>query len=112
MVILPGVETAALARLRGPVASRFEAFWGNLELANGFHELGDADEQAKRFEHDRSERARRGQPVHARDALFLEALRSGLPPCSGVALGFDRVVMVASGAWHIDQVLAFPAERA
>jgi len=103
---------AALARLRGPVASRFEAFWGNLELANGFHELGDADEQAKRFEHDRSERARRGQPVHRPDALFLEALRSGLPSCSGVALGFDRVVMVASGARHIDEVLAFPAERA
>ena len=103
---------AALARLRGPVASRFEAFWGNLELANGFHELGDATEQSKRFECDRSERARRGQPVHASDTLFLDALRSGLPPCAGVALGFDRVVMIASAARHIDEVLAFPAERA
>jgi lysyl-tRNA synthetase class 2 len=103
---------AALARLRGPVASRFEAFWGGLELANGFHELGDAREQASRFENDRSERGRRGRPVHAADELFLAALQSGLPSCAGVALGFDRVVMVACGARRIDEVLAFPVETA
>lgn len=102
---------AALAQVRGPVASRFEAFWGGLELANGFHELGDASEQAARFGADRLERARRGQPDREPDELFLAALRSALPPCAGVALGFDRVVMIAVGAGSIDEVLAFPVER-
>jgi len=103
---------AALARVRGPVASRFEAFWGGLELANGFHELGDADEQARRFAADRAERARRGQPLRDADARFLAALARGLPSCAGVALGFDRVAMIAAGASRIDEVLAFPFERA
>jgi lysyl-tRNA synthetase class 2 len=103
---------AALARVRGPVASRFEAFWGELELANGFHELGCADEQARRFESDRAERARRGQPDRAPDQRFLAALGAGLPSSAGVALGFDRVVMVASRASAIDDVIAFPVERA
>ena len=103
---------AALARVRGPVASRFEAFWGALELANGFHELGDATEQSRRFETDLAARRRRGQPERAPDARFLAALTAGLPPCAGVALGFDRVAMIASGASHIDEVIAFPAERA
>jgi lysyl-tRNA synthetase class 2 len=103
---------AALAQLRGPVASRFEAFWGELELANGFHELGDAEEQARRFASDRAERARRGQPDRDPDFRFISGLAAGLPPCSGVALGFDRVVMVATGAGSIDEVVAFPVERA
>jgi lysyl-tRNA synthetase class 2 len=103
---------AALARLRGPVASRFEAFWGELELANGFHELGDAREQACRFEADRAERARRGQPDREPDPRLLGALAAGFPSCAGVALGFDRIVMVAAGATAIDEVIAFPAERA
>jgi elongation factor P--(R)-beta-lysine ligase len=103
---------AALARVRGPVASRFEAFWGELELANGFHELGDAAEQAARFEADRAERARRGQPDREPDSRFIAGLAAGLPPCAGVAVGFDRVVMVATGAGSIDEVVAFPAERA
>jgi len=103
---------AALARVHGPVASRFEAFWGPLELANGFHELGDAAEQSRRFEADLAARRRRGQPERAPDARFIAALAAGLPPCAGVALGFDRVVMVATSASHIDEVVAFPAERA
>jgi len=103
---------AALARVRGPVASRFEAFWGALELANGFHELGDATEQSRRFAADLATRRHRGQPERAPDARFIAALAAGLPPCAGVALGFDRVVMVATGASHIDEVIAFPAERA
>jgi lysyl-tRNA synthetase class 2 len=103
---------AALARVTGPVAARFEAFWGGLELANGFHELGDAVEQAQRFETDLAVRRERGQPLHGPDPCFLAALASGLPPCAGVALGFDRVVMVAAGAEHIDEVLAFPIELA
>ena len=103
---------AALARVRGPVASRFEAFWGALELANGFHELGDAAEQSRRFAADLAARRRRGQPERAPDARFIAALGAGLPACAGVALGFDRVAMVATGASHIDEVIAFPAERA
>jgi lysyl-tRNA synthetase class 2 len=103
---------AALARVAGPVAARFEAFWGGLELANGFHELGDAAEQARRFASDAATRHERGQPAREADPLFLAALAAGLPECAGVALGFDRVVMVAAGARRIDDVVAFPIERA
>ncbi len=103
---------AALAQVRGPVASRFEAFWGDLELANGFHELGDAAEQAARFEADRAERARRGRPDREPDTRFIAGLAAGLPACAGVALGFDRVVMIATAAGSIDEVVAFPVERA
>jgi lysyl-tRNA synthetase class 2 len=103
---------AALARVAGPVAARFEAFWGGLELANGFHELGDAAEQARRFASDAATRRERGQPAREADPLFLGALAAGLPECAGVALGFDRVVMVAAGARRIDDVVAFPIERA
>jgi len=103
---------AALARLRGPVASRFETFLGGLELANGFHELGDPSEQARRFNADNAERQRMARPTREPDRRFLAALDSGLPECSGVALGFDRVLMIAAGVEHIDSVLSFPAERA
>ncbi|AMN47501.1 lysyl-tRNA synthetase, class II [Steroidobacter denitrificans] len=103
---------AALARLRGPVASRFEAYWDGIELANGFHELAAPAEQRARIENDARERARRGLPPMPADERFLAALEHGLPECSGVALGFDRLVMCASGARHIDEVLAFPFARA
>jgi lysyl-tRNA synthetase class 2 len=103
---------AALARLRGAVASRFESFLGGLELANGFHELGDPAEQERRFEADIAERQRLGRPDRQPDRRFLAALGQGLPDCSGVALGFDRVLMLAAGVEHIDSVLSFPAERA
>lgn len=103
---------AALAQIRGPVASRFEAFWGPLELANGFHELGDAGEQRGRFIADLAERSARGRPTRPTDERFLAALAQGLPPCAGVAMGFDRVVMVAAGTKNIDDVIAFPYERA
>jgi lysyl-tRNA synthetase class 2 len=106
---------AALARVRPgdpPVAERFEVYWRGLELANGFHELGDAREQADRFERDRAERRRRGLPAPAADERFLAALDAGLPDCAGVALGVDRLLMVILGARSIDEVLAFPLERA
>jgi lysyl-tRNA synthetase class 2 len=103
---------AALARVRGPVASRFEAFYGPLELANGFHELGAVSEQRARFDADLATRRRRGQPVRPADELFLAALAAGLPECTGVALGFDRLAMVAAGTRNIDDVIAFPFERA
>ncbi|MBL8267370.1 EF-P lysine aminoacylase EpmA [Steroidobacter sp.] len=103
---------AALAQIRGPVASRFEAYMDGLELCNGFHELANAAEQRARFEKDLAERAKRGLPPMPMDERFLAALEHGLPECSGVALGFDRLVMCATGAKHIDAVLAFPFDRA
>lgn len=103
---------AALARTRGRVASRFEAYMDGIELANGFHELADAREQRARFGKDLQERAARGLPAMPLDERFLAALEHGLPACSGVALGFDRLVMCATGAKHIDEVIAFAFERA
>jgi lysyl-tRNA synthetase class 2 len=106
---------AALARLdpQDPrVALRFELYCKGIELANGFHELASAREQRARFEHDLAERRRRGLPAGKMDELLLRALEAGLPECAGVAVGFDRLLMVATGASHIDEVLPFPVERA
>ena len=105
---------AALAELdrEDPrTALRFELYAGGVELANGYVELADGAEQARRFEADRRLRARRGLPDIAADERLLAALRSGMPPCAGVALGFDRVVMLAVGAQRIDEVIAFPWEH-
>jgi lysyl-tRNA synthetase class 2 len=106
---------AALARLdpQDPrCALRFELYCEGIELANGFHELASHQEQRARFEHDLAERRRRGLPTHAYDERLLAALEAGLPDCSGVALGFDRLIMLAAGASQIDDVMAFPTERA
>lgn len=106
---------AALARLdpEDPrFALRFELYCEGIELANGFVELGASGEQRERFERDREERARRKLPRTPVDERLLAALESGLPDCAGVALGFDRVLMLAAGATHIDEVLPFPIERA
>lgn len=106
---------AALARLDPldpRVAQRFEIFLCGVELANGFHELTDAAEQRRRFERDLEERVRRGLPALPIDERLLAALASGLPHCSGVALGFDRVVMLACDKRRIEQVIAFSVERA
>lgn len=103
---------AALARIHGRTASRFELYLNGLELANGFHELSDADEQRARFAQDLAQRRQRGLSEMPVDSHFLEALAHGLPDCSGVALGFDRLMMCATGAQHIDEVLAFPFARA
>jgi lysyl-tRNA synthetase class 2 len=106
---------AALARLDPDdprTALRFELYYRGTELANGFQELASAAEQRDRFEQDRRERQRRGLPVHAPDERLLAALEAGLPECSGVAVGFDRLVMLASGANHIDEVLPFALEHA
>ena len=102
---------AALARIRPgdpPLAERFELFLGGMELANGFHELADAVEQAERFAADLAARRVRGLPAAPVDERLLAAMAHGLPDCAGVALGFDRLVMILAGASHIDEVLAFP----
>ncbi len=103
---------AALARLRrSPVneiyAARFELVVDGLELANGYWELLDADEHAQRFAGDNEVRTARGLPAHTPDPEFLAALAQGLPACAGVALGMDRLVMLALGKTHIREVLAF-----
>ncbi len=106
---------AALARVRPgdpPLAERFEAFLGGVEVANGYHELTDADEQLRRFDADLARRRGRGLPEPPVDRRLLAALRAGLPECAGVACGLDRLLMAAQGAARIDEVLAFPVERA
>jgi len=106
---------AALARLdpEDPRAAlRFELYCEGIELANGFHELASATEQRARFESDLAERRQRRAAEHPLDERLLAALEAGLPDCCGVALGFDRVVMLATEAQSIDEVLPFPTERA
>jgi lysyl-tRNA synthetase class 2 len=93
------------------VAARFELFYGEMELANGFDELLDAGEQRQRFEHDNLARLAAGQPPSVIDEYLLAALEHGLPPCSGVALGLDRLLMLFSGATTLEQVLTFPFSR-
>ncbi|HHB1472075.1 TPA: elongation factor P--(R)-beta-lysine ligase [Yersinia enterocolitica] len=94
------------------VAERFEVYFKGIELANGFHELTDGDEQLKRFEQDNRSREKRGLPQHPIDMNLIDALKHGLPDCSGVALGVDRLVMLALGAEKLSDVIAFPVGRA
>lgn len=110
-------DAAALARIAPdtdgiPVARRFEVFFGGHELANGYDELTNADEQSERFERDRRLRAERDQPDRAPDPRLLAALEAGLPDAAGVAVGLDRVLMARLGTDEIAEVLAFPADRA
>lgn len=106
---------AALARVRPgepPLAQRFELFWQGLELANGFHELADADEQARRFAADRAARLAAGRDTPPHDAHLIAALRAGLPDCAGVALGLDRLLMLARGLPDVASAMAFAFDRA
>jgi len=108
-------DQAALARVRQddpPVAERFELYLGRTELANGYQELTDAPEQARRFEADNRRRESRGEPVYQVDLNLVQALEHGLPECAGVALGVDRLLMAIVGADSISEVLAFPHSRA
>jgi lysyl-tRNA synthetase class 2 len=105
---------AALARLDPAdprVARRFELYCAGIELANGFHELASAAEQRARFEADNVQRRRLGLPVSPLDERLLAALTE-LPDCAGVALGFDRTLMLAVAAASLEEVLPFPTARA
>ena len=109
------VSQAALARVRDDtpaVGERFELYLDGIELANGFHELGDANEQRGRFVGDNQARRARELPAIPLDERLLAALAAGLPECAGVALGLDRLLMIAVGADSLDKVLAFPFDRA
>lgn len=106
---------AALAQIDSSdprCALRFELYGEGIELANGFKELASDADQRARFEEDLAARASRGLPAMTIDERLLAALKHGLPDCAGVALGFDRVAMLAMQAQTIDAVLPFPIERA
>lgn len=106
------VAQAALARARPEnpqLAGRFELFISGIELANGYHELCDPEEQRRRFAADNLVRGQAKVPV---DERLLAALEAGLPDCAGVALGFDRLVMLAFGASTIAEVMSFPVSDA
>jgi len=94
------------------VAERFECYYQGIELVNGFHELTDAQTQTQRFQEDNTKRLAAGLNEKPIDKQFITALSHGLPHCSGVALGIDRLVMLALNAKHIEDVITFPIERA
>ncbi|WP_341707865.1 elongation factor P--(R)-beta-lysine ligase [Halopseudomonas sp.] len=117
MVYAFPASQAALAQVvegddRVPSAARFEMFVQGMELANGYFELTDANEQLRRFEVDQTQREALGLATLPIDMPLVEALRSGMPSCAGVALGVDRLVMLALGASTIGEVIAFDTERA
>ncbi|MBY4676236.1 EF-P lysine aminoacylase EpmA [Marinobacterium arenosum] len=108
---------AALAQVRKdhkgrPVAARFELFVNGIELANGYHELTDAAEQQRRLEADQRQRAALDLPQRPLEMRLVAALQQGLPDCAGVALGVDRLVMLALNTEQIGDVIAFPYPRA
>ena len=94
-----------------PVASRFELYIDGLEIANGYHELLDAEELQRRADIDNAQRLDCGLPEIPLDSHLLAAHRHGLPPCAGVAVGVDRLLMIKTGVANIDQVLAFSERR-
>lgn len=106
---------AALAKISANnplVADRFEVYFQGIELANGFHELTDPTEQVNRFAQDNAKRKEKGLDVIPIDQHLIAALKSGMPTCAGVALGIDRLLMLALGCTTIDQVIAFANSRA
>ena len=106
---------AAIARIRPdtlPVAERFELYWDGIELCNGYHELTDPVELRRRMAIESQRRASEGlSPLPVSNRL-LAAMEAGLPPCAGVALGFDRLLMLAVGAKTIAEVMPFAFDRA
>ena len=106
---------ATLAKIRKgtpDIAERFELYVNGVELANGFHELNDHEEQAERFHQEQIIRKEKGQQGIPADYLLIDALKHGLPDCAGVAMGLERLLMVLTGVEHINEVLTFPFDRA
>ena len=109
---------ASLARIdksdhNWPVASRFEIYYGAVELANGFHELSDGAEQLARFESDNQVRQKENKPVMPVDNRFIASLDEGLPDCAGVAIGIDRLMMVLlKDVQALQDVISFDWQRA
>ncbi|HEV3138090.1 MAG TPA: EF-P lysine aminoacylase EpmA [Pirellulales bacterium] len=105
---------AALAQVRGepPLAERFELYVRGIELANGYHELVDPGVLRQRNRQANLARVAEGKPPLPEETRLLAAMEAGLPDCTGVALGFDRVVMLAAGAQSLAEVMPFPIDRA
>ncbi|HVT63229.1 MAG TPA: elongation factor P--(R)-beta-lysine ligase [Legionellaceae bacterium] len=103
---------ASLARVENGYAARFEIYYKGVELANGFYELTDAALQAQRFKEDNQIRLAQGKKTVTVDGYLLSALTHGLPNCSGVALGVDRLLALAHGQNDISSCLAFDFSRA
>lgn len=106
----PASQSAlACKRWHGPeqVAERFEVYYQGIELANGYHELTDAKEQRQRFHESNELRVALGKETLPPDESFLKALEKGLPDCSGVAVGFDRLMMLRQGQKDIAEVIAW-----
>ncbi|MEH6445323.1 MAG: EF-P lysine aminoacylase EpmA, partial [Oceanospirillaceae bacterium] len=108
---------AALAKVKldtagNAVAARFELFIDGVELANGYHELTDADEQQQRFNLDQQQRMHLSLPQRPLDGHLVAALKHGMPDCAGVALGIDRLVMLALKKENISEILPFDFARA
>jgi lysyl-tRNA synthetase class 2 len=106
------VSQAALAKICDGDAARFEIYYRGVELANGFYELTDADMQAARFQQDMELRGKHGVDIGAADDYLLDALRHGVPSCSGVALGLERLLALAMNKSSIAEVMAFDFSRA
>lgn len=106
------VSQASLAQVRGGVAERFEVYFRGVELANGFHELTDPSLQQARFIEDNMKRQAQGLEQSQEDIFLLSALHHGLPACSGVALGIDRLLALVLKQSSISTTLAFDFSRA
>lgn len=106
---------AALAAISSEdhrVASRFEFYYKGVELANGFKELTNPQEQKMRFEQNNIDRANQNLPPQNIDIELIAAMEAGLPDCAGVAVGLDRLIMLALDAMNLDDVISFTFERA
>ena len=93
------------------MAKRFELYCQRMELANGYYELTNLEEQLVRFESDLDVRKNLQLPTYSVDEKYLAAMKNGLPECAGVALGIDRLIMIASGASTMDEVMTFTIDR-
>jgi len=110
----PAIQSS-LARINTKntaVADRFEVFIQGVEIANGFFELADVIEQEKRFDQENADRLAMGLSAVKKDQYFLNALASGLPDCSGIAIGLDRLLMMMTKNKSLNNVIAFPFDRA
>jgi lysyl-tRNA synthetase class 2 len=94
------------------ITDRVELFIDGIELGNGFYELADAQEQGRRFDEEIAIRQQRKLPVTVKDERLIAALKTGLPECSGIAIGLDRLLMLLSNSAAIGDVLGFPIDRA